>query len=416
MRTKTLFPLCLAFALTAAACAGSSTPGPSAAVPTSAPSSTAAPHSAPPATAAPPTSVPPADGSTSAPSGTTGADLEGRTFVSRAIVGRDLVAGTQVSLAFDGGTLQVTAGCNTIGGHYAVGDGRLRLSDVGSTAMGCASAQADQDAWLTRFLDGATVSMVGETLTLASGGVILTLGVAPTDGSTPAPGGTATDLVGGTFVSTAIVGRQLVADTRVTVSFSDGMLVAQAGCNTMSGPYTVTGGRLLVDQMATTEMACPAAQSEQDAWLAAFLDGASVALDGGTLTLAAGDVTLTLSQLEHPGAALPLENTNWVLDSILVGGDAVTSVPPGVTASITIAGGRISVHAGCNTGGGAVQVAGGTLAFGPMAVTKMACKADAMTVEQAVLGALSGTATYTLDANTLTIQGPNGGLIFKPAP
>ena len=104
-----------------------------------------------------------------------------------------------------------------------------------------------------------------------------------------------------------------------------------------------------------------------------------------------------------------------MLDGI-VSGDAVSSVPIGVTASITIAGGRVDVEAGCNMGGGAVDVTANTLNFGPIATTKMACEAGPASVETTVLEVLSGTVDYTIDADVLTLDAGGAGLIFRAAP
>ena len=96
-------------------------------------------------------------------------------------------------------------------------------------------------------------------------------------------------------------------------------------------------------------------------------------------------------------------------------GDAVSSVPVGVTAAIQIADGRIQVNAGCNTGGGIVEVAADTITFGPIGLTKMACRPDVMTVETAVMTVLSGTAGYTIDADALTLTAGDRGLVFHAA-
>ena len=65
---------------------------------------------------------------------------------------------------------------------------------------------------------------------------------------------------------------------------------------------------------------------------------------------------------------------------------------------------------------GSVEVTPDTLAFGPIATTKMACEAGAMSVESAVLAVLSGDVAYTIDADTLTLDAGDAGLIFRVAP
>jgi heat shock protein HslJ len=235
----------------------------------------------------------------------------------------------------------------------------------------------------------------------------------PPTGS-PGDGGPAT-LDGRTFLSTGVTGRVLVPGSQVRLSFEDGRVGASAGCNTMSGSYVVDGGRLAVDALATTEMACDPALMDQDTWLAGFLDGATVVLAGDQLTLARDGATLTLLDREVADPDRPLVGTRWVVDG-LVSGDAVSSVPAGVVATLVFSDGAVAVEAGCNSGGGTADIGETTVTFGPIALTEMACGADAMAVEQAVTAALAGTATYEIEADVLTLNAGGVGLLLRAEP
>ena len=228
----------------------------------------------------------------------------------------------------------------------------------------------------------------------------------------PSPSGASLD--GRTFLSTGIEGAGLVPDTQVRLRFADGNLNAQAGCNIMGGAYMIEGDRLRTTQLSMTEMGCDGPRQAQDEWLAAFLGNMTFTLDGDRLVLTDGTVRLTLTDKEVVTPDQSLEGTRWVLDGI-VSGDAVSSVPVGVTASITIANGRVDVEAGCNMGGGPVEVTADTLTFGPIATTKMACEAGLASVESVVLSVLSGTVDYTIDADVLTLDGGGAGLNFRAA-
>jgi heat shock protein HslJ len=111
-----------------------------------------------------------------------------------------------------------------------------------------------------------------------------------------AAGPAAADLEGRTFVSTALEGRELVAGSTISLSFEEGRVAAQAGCNTLSGGFTIDGDELDVEQLAQTQMACDQPLMDQDTWLAAFLgDDPTITLDGDQLTLAEDGVTVTLA-------------------------------------------------------------------------------------------------------------------------
>ncbi|OGO54295.1 MAG: hypothetical protein A2V84_02345 [Chloroflexi bacterium RBG_16_70_13] len=217
-----------------------------------------------------------------------------------------------------------------------------------------------------------------------------------------------------TFLSTGVEGRDLVAGTQIRISFQDGQVSASGGCNSMSGPYLLDGDRLVARSLATTEMACEEPLMAQDIWLADLLDGATIDLDGTTLTLTKGGVSLTLEDRVVADPDRPLLGTRWVVDGLVSGG-AVSSVPAGVTAALTFSDGRVDVEAGCNRGGGSVAITATTLGFGPIALTKMACGANAMAVEAAVGAVLSGTVTYSIVAGTLTLDAGGPGLILRAA-
>ncbi len=229
----------------------------------------------------------------------------------------------------------------------------------------------------------------------------------------PSPAPVALD--GHTYLSTDLQGAILAPGTRIRLTFTDRTVSASGGCNIMGGDYSIDGDRPAITLTSMTEMACDEPRMQQDEWLSRFLGDVGFTLEGHTLTLTDGTIRLTLVDEEIAAPDQPLEGTWWVLDGI-VSGDAVSSVPAGVTASIRIAAGRVDLEAGCNKGGGAVEVTAVTLTFGPIMLTKMACAAEPMAVESAVTAVLAGAVGYTIDADALTLDAGDAGLIFRAAP
>jgi len=221
-------------------------------------------------------------------------------------------------------------------------------------------------------------------------------------------------LDGRTFLSTKVQGHDLVAGSTIRLTFKDGRIGINAGCNQMSGSSAVVDGHLKIGQMMTTEMGCEPPLMAQDTWVGTFMDGAVVTLAGDTLTLANGGVTMTLVDRVVADPDRPLEGTRWVLDGI-VAGDAVSSVPAGVTAGLTIANGQMQVETGCNTGNATVAVTATTLTIGPMALTKKACAPDATAVQNAMTAVLSGQVEYAIDAGVLTLTAGQTGLTLRAA-
>ena len=238
---------------------------------------------------------------------------------------------------------------------------------------------------------------------------------APTPGGDPPAAAATGGLEGRTFLSADAFGRALVPGSQVRISFADGQIGASGGCNSMGGPYAIEGDHLVVRELAMTEMACEPRLMDQDAWLAALLDGASIRLDDDTLTLSKDGAALTLVDREVADPDRPLAGTRWVVDGLMEG-DAVSSVPAGVVAALTFSAGRVDVEAGCNRGGGAVSVTDATLTFGPIALTKMACDGGAMEVERLVSEVLSGDVRYAIEAGALTLDAGAAGLTLRAAP
>jgi heat shock protein HslJ len=221
-------------------------------------------------------------------------------------------------------------------------------------------------------------------------------------------------LDGRTFLSTKVEGHGLVPGSTIRMTFQGNQLGIGAGCNHMGGPFSIVDGKLITGQMAMTDMACDEPLMAQDTWVAAFIGGAAVTLAGDALTLQNGGVTMTLTDREIADPDRPLERTRWVVDGI-VSGDAVSSIPAGVTAALNISSGEMRVEAGCNTGTATVVVTGTTLTIGPLALTKKACPADAMAVEQAITAVLDGKIGYTIQADVLTLTADGAGLMLRAA-
>jgi heat shock protein HslJ len=233
--------------------------------------------------------------------------------------------------------------------------------------------------------------------------------------------GRGSDLWGRTFLSTAITengqDRPLVPGTRLRLTFQDGDVRADAGCNHLTGPVRVDGGRLAADRFATTDMFCDAARQEQDAWLARFLGaGPTWRLEGDDLVLSTGDTEIRLTDRRIADPDRPLPGTRWVVDSI-VDNQSATSVPAGVEAHLTFGDDdRVEGFTGCNHFGGTAAERDGRITFSKIFSTKMACPDEIGRLESAVLAVLDGEVDAHVEGDRLTLSRPDGrGLRLRAA-
>lgn len=241
-------------------------------------------------------------------------------------------------------------------------------------------------------------------------------GSSSTVGSGSAP--TTADLDGTVYVSSSVEGHDLVPGSHLRLEFHDGTMNGSAGCNTLTGPYDVQGGRLSWTQApAMTMMACREPLMQQDQWLSDWLrTGADATLDGDVLTVTSGGVTVRL-QPEAPADASTLLGRTWKVIELTTPTSAAT-IPPGVrTPTFEVAAdGTVLLDTGCNRGHTTVTADGDTLRFGPVMTTKMACPSAAADVEQAVLQALQGDVTVANAGDTATLDNGHHGLVVRLGP
>jgi heat shock protein HslJ len=90
-------------------------------------------------------------------------------------------------------------------------------------------------------------------------------------------------------------GRQAVVSpvlgTKLTMTFSGGMVQGSSGCNTFRAPYTSQGNRLSIGPVTSTRKTCPAEDvMKQEREFLAALESAKVwAMDGGMLDVHRAD-------------------------------------------------------------------------------------------------------------------------------
>ena len=218
-----------------------------------------------------------------------------------------------------------------------------------------------------------------------------------------------------TFVSTQVSGHRLVPGSPVRLTFTTESVGAQAGCNSLSGAASVSGGVLVTDAVAMTEMACPEPRMAQDTWLAEFLGSApQVTLDGDRLTLTTtGADATTLHLTDETAPTVPLEGTRWRLDAVLSGQgpDGVAISPPqgAGSAGLVVRDGQIEVDTGCNTAAGDVERDDSTLAVTNLALTDRTCPAPLADLQAVFVRVLQPPTSYSLDGDQMVLTSGDGG-------
>lgn len=215
-----------------------------------------------------------------------------------------------------------------------------------------------------------------------------------------------TTLTGTAWVLDTVGGKPAVESTTSTARFADdGTVSGSGGCNRFSGPFSTNGNAIKVGDLASTMMACTDdIMAQESGFLAALGSASTFSVDAGILTLSdrdgAGLVTLTWQDQE-------LKPSSWTLTGFNNGSGAVVGVLEDSTATLAFTeAGKVTGTGGCNRFMGGYQVEGSALKIMQLAGTKMACESPegVMAQESAILKALSSTAEFVLEGDTLTLK------------
>ncbi|MEU7146256.1 META domain-containing protein [Nocardia sp. NPDC046473] len=232
-----------------------------------------------------------------------------------------------------------------------------------------------------------------------------------TNTNTTAPG-----LAGRTFLSTAVDGAPIPGGGPLTLSFKDDRIAADAGCNSFSGAVALDNNKLHVTGLAGTLMACAGDHAGADEWLNGLLTSDPTwQLDDTKLTLKNDKLTVTMQDKKVANPDRPIKGRTWIVTALITPDAQIRSQTiDEVKPTLTIADdGAVSGTAGCNRMTGHATGPDIDLTF-QIATTKMLCSPEVMEVEQAVLKALDGKTTATVDADTLTLRNLNGnGLTLR---
>ncbi|WP_378731617.1 META domain-containing protein [Nocardia brasiliensis] len=216
--------------------------------------------------------------------------------------------------------------------------------------------------------------------------------------------------MGRTFVSTGVEGAPIPGGGPLTLTFKDGRVSADAGCNSHSGSVELDDHKVHVSGLASTLMACPGDRQGADEWLSALLNSEpSWQLDGAKLTLKSDKLTVSMLDKKVAQPDKPIKGTTWIVTALITPDAQIRSQTlDEVKPTLTIADdGSVSGSAGCNRMTGKATGSDAELTF-QVGTTKMMCAPEVMEVEQAVLKALDGKTTATVDADTLTLRNANG--------
>lgn len=307
----------------------------------------------------------------------------------------------------DDGRVGGFGGCNSYGGGYTQTGAKITFTPIVSTMMACAAGSVMQieNAIGAALKGDATYAINGDgklVINAANGTEIVAM--RPAD----------VKLSGTSWKVEGIGGVAVVSGSEPSITFtSDGQINGTTGCNRFFGGYAQDGKTVSFTGVGMTKMACLAdGVMQQESAFAAILSGAAAAsLDGaGKLTVmgekGAGFVAVPVLADAAPADPAVLQGAAWIVEDINRGG-----VIDNARLTLTFgADGRVSGSGGCNNFSGTYSVDGSKLTLSPLAMTRRACVAPALSAQESrYTTALNGELTWSITGDgALELVGDGG--------
>ncbi len=160
-----------------------------------------------------------------------------------------------VTARFEAGRISGFSGCNRFMGGYTVDRDKLVIGKLAGTMMACPGPEMALEGAFQRALAGAfRYALTDDTLTLMpeSGAPLVFRRAAE-----PRLEGVIWEVTGFNNGRQAVVGT--LSGTKLTLSFQEGVVHGQSGCNTFHATFKRDGDRLVIGPTAATRMACAGA-------------------------------------------------------------------------------------------------------------------------------------------------------------
>ena len=186
------------------------------------------------------------------------------------------------------------------------------------------------------------------------------------------------------------------------LDFQDGRYSANAGCNTISGEYTIwNSNEITFWDAAMTMMLCDQETMKNEQDLQSFL----ISVDSFEYS----DETLTLQSqtdsMEFSAAQMAsLTDTKWKLNSMLINSGIVSNALFSDGFIEFTQDGEISGNALCNNFFGEFTENENSLEIGTLGSTKKMCPEEVNSYETQILADIQNVSKYEISRNTLTLS------------
>lgn len=195
----------------------------------------------------------------------------------------------------------------------------------------------------------------------------------------------------------------------ITLDFQEGRYLANAGCNGISGNYTIDGaGEITLEGGASTMMFCGDEVMQRENNLKDFLITVdSFDYTGETLILKSWDKTMEFSAAQMAS----LTDTKWKLNGMLIN-DGILMDASFENAFVEFSqDGKISGKAMCNNFAGEFSQENQTLEIWALAATKKLCiDENAGKYETAFLADLQNISQYSINRNSLELTNTDSSI------
>jgi heat shock protein HslJ len=208
----------------------------------------------------------------------------------------------------------------------------------------------------------------------------------------------------------------ILDDYRITLTLEGSRIGGTSACNSYGGVLVMEGGRLRIEDLAQTAMACQdeAAMTAEGIYMSGLAAAESIGLDGDQLLVQGPGVELRFDELAPPPTA-ELVDTVWILDTLVMG-DVASSVA-GEPATLELrSDGTIQGGTGCRQFSGTWVEEGDEIVTPRLESTDQGCPPELQDADSHVLGVIGDGFRATVDGDRLTLTDAGGdGLVYRAA-